>query len=201
MSKQIDIKDKLTMRGIFLIYNRQVIKESFPFKLSLTISLLYALLSFLLSSDQLDFAKFLIDKIDTLFPNLIGFSLGGYAIIVAFGNTDFLKRIAKSGKNYYELLNAVFAFSILVQVLVLFIALVSEVFVKATKEMEFPHDYKFYQWVNLCFNTVTLFFVAWALSLIPYVVSNIFIFGETHHELLRNEPDEKPNDNSSSKPK
>lgn len=79
----------------------------------------------------------------------------------------------------------------LLQVLVLFISFISEIFVKITKELNYNIDYIFYQMGNLFFNTITLFFIIRTLSLIPYVVSNIFIFGETHHELLKNILDEE----------
>lgn len=189
MNQEIDIRKKLSINGIFIIYNFSLIKKHPPFWIALIISLIYLISSLILSNNQKDFADFLTNKIDSLFPNLIGFSLGGYAIIVAFGNTDFLKKIAKSGKPYYEELNAIFAFSILLQVLVLFISLIAEIYVEILKNIKISLDYNLYQIGNLCFNSLTLFFIIWSLSLIPYVISNIFIFGETHHELLKNTVD------------
>lgn len=186
MNKELDIKRKLSLRGIFLIYNLNEIFKSSPFWIAIIITIIYSISSSFILINQKGFSDFLISKIDGLFPNLIGFSLGGYAIIVAFGNTDFLKKIAKSGMPYYEKLNAIFAFSILLQVFVLFISFVSQVFIEVTKSLQLNLAFDFCQLSNLCYNSFTLFFISWSLALIPYVVSNIFIFGETHHELLKN---------------
>lgn len=191
MSQEIDMKNKLSMKGIFLIYGFSEIKKDPPFWVSLIVTISYIAASLIAGNHQKDFSDFLITKIDSLFPNLIGFSLGGYAIIVAFGNTDFLRKIAKSGKLYYEKLNAIFAFSILLQVLVLFISFISQVFSQISKDSELVIDYHIFQFGNLCFNSFTLFFIIWSLCLIPYVVSNIFIFGETHHELLKHTEDKE----------
>jgi hypothetical protein len=187
MTRDKLLKKKLSIRGIFIFYGCAEIVRSVAFWLALSIMIIYVFSSILIGNNQKDFTVFIINKIEALFPNLIGFSLGGYAIIVSFGNTDFLKTIAKSGQVFYERLNAVFAFSILTQVLVLFTSFTTDVFTTVFDKSQNHLSYLQYQSINLCFNAVFLFLTSWSLILIIYVVSNIFIFGETHHELLKNQ--------------
>ena len=64
-----------------------------------------------------------------IIPNLLGFTLGGYAILLAFGNDDFMKSIAGPEEDgtaspYIEV-NAAFIHFILIQTLSLFISLVA----------------------------------------------------------------------------
>lgn len=60
-------------------------------------------------------------------PNLLGFSLGGYAIFLAFTDHKFLSILKKDGNDDspYMVVNASFAHFIVVQVLALLYALVS----------------------------------------------------------------------------
>jgi len=63
-------------------------------------------------------------------PNLLGFTLGGYAILLAFGNEKFLSAIAGSrndGKQSpYLTINGSFVHFIVVQVIALIVALLSK---------------------------------------------------------------------------
>jgi len=67
----------------------------------------------------------------SIIPNLLGFTLGGYAILLAFGNERFLALLAESDddneKSPYMGVNATFIHFILVQTLSLFIALIESV--------------------------------------------------------------------------
>ncbi|MEW8380507.1 MAG: hypothetical protein AB2704_01575 [Candidatus Thiodiazotropha taylori] len=43
-----------------------------------------------------------------IMPSLLGFSLGGYAILLSFGNDKFLERLTKPSKHYFDSSNDIF---------------------------------------------------------------------------------------------
>ncbi|WP_316368297.1 hypothetical protein [Candidatus Thiodiazotropha sp. CDECU1] len=73
-----------------------------------------------------------------IMPSLLGFSLGGYAILLSFGNDQFLERLTKPSKNYlknkpkdifkmdsiYIKVNASFVHFIVLQMIALLLALI-----------------------------------------------------------------------------
>ncbi|MCG7598359.1 hypothetical protein MHM84_01000 [Halomonas sp. McH1-25] len=66
------------------------------------------------------------DMVISVMPNLLGFSLGGYAILLGFGSESFHKFLATKDKNEeqsaFNIINANFVHFILVQALSLIIA-------------------------------------------------------------------------------
>ncbi|MCU7932058.1 MAG: hypothetical protein KZQ90_14750 [Candidatus Thiodiazotropha sp. (ex Codakia rugifera)] len=77
-------------------------------------------------------------SIINIMPSLLGFSLGGYAILLSFGNDKFLERLTKPSKGYlknkpkdifkmdsiYIKVNASFVHFILLQMIALLLALI-----------------------------------------------------------------------------
>lgn len=70
------------------------------------------------------------DHVMTTVPSILGFSLGGYAILVGFGDEDFLKRIRKKRKgeraSLYMRVNASFLHFIFVQFLCILYTILTE---------------------------------------------------------------------------
>jgi hypothetical protein len=64
----------------------------------------------------------------TVIPSILGFSLGGYAMLLAFGDREFLRLLAEPihgrSTSYFMELNASFVHFILLQTISIFLALV-----------------------------------------------------------------------------
>lgn len=70
----------------------------------------------------------------SIIPNVLGFTLGGYAILLAFGERDFLKTLLRKTENgekhsYFFELTTAFVHFIIVQIIALLLAIISNVYV------------------------------------------------------------------------
>jgi hypothetical protein len=72
------------------------------------------------------------DDVLTVVPSVLGFSLGGYAMLLAFGDVKFLQRLAEPEENgavsYYLALNASFVHFIVVQMIAIVLALIGKAY-------------------------------------------------------------------------
>ena len=118
LHSQIKDLNKDGWRGIQKILFKRGTLKKLPFIFSLILSLLF--ISFLLIFDfpkLYDHLKVTSELILSFFPNLLGFSLGGYALVVGFSNLELIKRATKvDGHSIYQILNAIFALCIIFQV-------------------------------------------------------------------------------------
>ena len=83
-------------------------------------SLLISIVASCYWGETSDWATRAIDVI----PSILGFSLGGYAIFLAFGSPKFIRLISEKDtkKSYYLKLNALFVHFILVQIISILLA-------------------------------------------------------------------------------
>lgn len=84
-----------------------------------------------------------------ILPNMIGFALGGYAILLSFGDEKFLQFIAEkdeySDRSVFLVVSATFAHFIVVQITALIVALIA----KSTNV-----DYSKFTWVSELFSWI-----------------------------------------------
>ncbi|MBL7912642.1 MAG: hypothetical protein JNJ41_16390 [Bacteroidia bacterium] len=189
------LKKILSARGIFIIYNYKTFIKTFPFIVSVIAMLAYLLLTYFFKLNHYENLKYFIEKFISIFPNLLGFSLGGFAIIVGFGNTAFLKRIAelteKNEYSMYEKLNAIFAFNLLFQIATILFTLFFDFTLFLSSQIAIDLSARSVAVVNVTAICFLLLLGTWTLLVIPYLISNIFIFGESHHFILRNEAEKE----------
>lgn len=185
------VKKLLSFKGIFIIYNPKNFAKTFPFIASLLIAIMYAVLSLAWQFNQEKVLVYILEKFLNVFPNMLGFSLGGYAIIVGFGNTNFIKRIALSTEedefSLFETLSAIFAFNLISQAVVLIAALFIDFIYFISNTFSFSTDQCLNEVINCTAVSSLIFLGSWTLFVIPYLISNIFIFGEAHHITLKHE--------------
>jgi hypothetical protein len=70
----------------------------------------------------------------TVLPSVLGFSLGGYAMLLAFGDAAYLKFLAGPGQrtvSFFERVSAAFVHFIVVQVAAIFFALAAQGYLDA----------------------------------------------------------------------
>lgn len=140
-------------------------------------------------TDKNNLYKLLTDTVDLLlsfFPNLLGFSLGGYSLIVGFGNLDLIKKGSKiDTHSVYQILNAIFSLSIILQIFttiscfVISWALKSELLGLWSMPVDWPAHV-----VNGMLLWLLSFAALYSLALTPYVVSNLFTLSQVNHLYL-----------------
>ena len=112
-------------RGILSILTMHDTFKKAPFWACLSISIIFAVCSGVFTQNTFIFLQALSEITINVFPNLLGFSLGGYAIVVGFSNTELIKRSSKTDKHsIYQIVSAIFALIILCQVFTLLICFV-----------------------------------------------------------------------------
>lgn len=141
----------------------------------------------------LPIVKDLIEVLLSVIPNLLGFLLGGYAALIGFSNTDFVKMTmranpeSKHGVSYYQSLNSTFAGSILTLVYCLIVTVLFRLFSYVHLS---PHSW--WAQVTLQFkllNLVAILLLAFgllrALWFLLEVVMHIFNFAQVYHFSVR----------------
>ena len=160
----------------FKIYTWKNVKKVilWPFILSIVI-FPFIVLS---ENESLFFVIKISDLIITLFPPLLGFSLGGYALIVGFTTPEFLEFI--TGQNptsvtIFQKVNGTFAVSILFQAMILLLGFI----ISLLASCEFDSLYADY--VNYFITYLLLFVLIWGIFTIKDMIINIFNFGQLRH--------------------
>ncbi len=98
-----------------------------------------------------------VDSAQTIVPNLLGFSLGGYAMLLAFSNEKFLLVLSKASTSPLLALSASFVHFIVLQILVLIVAIVFE----SSPISRLPNEWKI-----------------WLVENIPYIKLAYFVFSK-----------------------
>ncbi|KAB7730108.1 hypothetical protein F5984_13070 [Rudanella paleaurantiibacter] len=169
-------------KGIFYSYDYNEIRESKPFWLSILCSVILLIMTYFFEKQYYDVVLLLATQIIAIFPNLLGFNLGGYALIVGFGNSDLLQSMTrkspKKSTSIFQQLSGIFAFAILIQIG----AFISAFFVNFVIQLKFdPCERLLANSVNIVVTSVLSFLGLWGLFIIPNLVSNVFTFGQMHH--------------------
>lgn len=141
----------------------------------------------------------------SVFPNLLGFNLGGYAIIVGFSSLELIKSMMKPQKtkkhSLFQETSSIFAFSIVLQAIVL----VSSFLIKVIDLIDlknylnlFDFFFKSFNVLSIFIYPILLFITIYALVLLPFIIINVFTFGQMNHAYLNiqqlNELKNKDND-------
>lgn len=119
-------------------------------------------------------------RILDIFPNILGFSLGGYALIIGFGNSELLSEIAKKDKfSTFQLLSAFFATVLLLQVILILLAFLISTFLDLQITI-ICNDF-ISNVINLSFAFTMLIIGSFTFIMSPWVIINLFTLGQLHN--------------------
>ena len=128
-----------------------------------------------------------------LIPNILGFCIGGYALIIGIGNMDALKKMSLPMENrenlsFFQILSSVFAGSLILQCITLLLSFVIKILLK----IEIPaFSNSIAIIINILGIIVVLFFSTLSIVLLYYTVMNLFNYGQSMHFLIRLEKGEQ----------
>lgn len=128
------------------------------------------------------------DLIVAVFPSLLGFSLGGYALIIGFSNSELMEHLAKDQDwSLFQALSGIFAFSLLFQV---FSTIIAATIIWGIKSEINLFNVSCCYWLIVIGNGLlifTLIFGAlYSLLLLPYVIFNLFSLGQVNSAFYTN---------------
>lgn len=143
------------------------------------------------------------DIILSLFPNILGFCIGGYTLIIGACSTDTIKKMSapqKHGLSLFQILSSVFAATLIIQCFTLVIAYI----VHFCLLLEIgTNSVVIGVVVNVGVILILLFLSCISLSLLYYTIVNIFNMGQTMHFCIsleeENKKKEKDKQNESDK--
>lgn len=177
-------------KGIFKIYSIQLIRESYALRFALFFTLF--VFFFILNIETFyskEFVFKITDMVLNSFPDLLGFNLGCYALIIGLGNSNFLSALLKPSEeekfSVYQKTIAIFAFSIVLQTVVLLSSFCINFFKDSKLFDDFSINADFDLLVNYTLIILLILFSSWAIALIINLAINIFSFGQTNHFFLR----------------
>jgi len=186
-------------KGILDIVLKHKTFRKFPFICSIVVSSLFVGFLVFISSDKIFYVLEATSEIITgVFPSLLGFSLGGYAIVVGFSNNDLIKYSTNPTKhNIYQILSGIFSLSILFQAMATIVSLVIAWCIKINVNSIFkiyPPEF-INSSVNALFILILCFTSIYSLFLTPYIITNLFTLSQLNSlhftlEKLKDSPEE-----------
>jgi len=192
--QELKERHKTSIKGIYTMYVRKKMLCSCGLKISVLFSVLLCI--FLSTVDDFDFFS-LLEKIIALnisaFPNLLGFCVGGYALIIGFGHKEMLQKMSeplpkRDDMSYFQVASSIFAASIIIQIVTFLLSLIISYIIDIGFHTSNECIYKF---VNISTITIICFLTIYSVILIYYMVINIFTFGQMMHFCIRQELLEK----------
>lgn len=179
---------KTGIKGAFTKYIRKKIFCSTGFVISVGSSIIvFLFLVFYSNSDYYVLLTKLIDSNMNIFPSLLGFCIGGYALIIGFGHKEMLERMSdplknKSNMSYFQITSSIFAVS---TVIMLFTFLTSYILFQITNVGIYSSNLILCRIINISVISLLVFLTVYSISLLYYIISNIFTFGQMMHFCIR----------------
>ena len=174
-------------KGLCVIYSWKKFWKSIIKPL---ITTLFIFLLFLLfSSDIIGIIKVLVELSLNVMPNLLGFLLGGYAIVISFGNENFLKSTSliseKKPVSKYQIFSGIFAATTLSIAFSLIVAFLFSIVSLVPVPLFVPDI--LIKIINYLALFLMLFVGIYAIFQIPTMIFNIFDFSQMFHIKLVSE--------------
>jgi len=187
----------LSIKGIYTPYICKKLFHSWGLKFSAILSI--GCFLFLFFFPKVDYYILLSKIIDTnisILPSLLGFCVGGYALIIGFGHKEMLQKMSdpsdlSEGKNsmsFFQIMSSIFAASTIIQTITLLLSYIVLFIVNLELICKNELICKI---INIFTTALIFFFSIYSIVLIYYMVVNIFNFGQTMHFCIRNELDNK----------
>lgn len=165
---------------VWRIYSKENLKKSVCLPLILTV--VTFVICFISEKSPLYFIEYVASTILSVGPNMLGFTLSGYALMMGLSNSEFIQGLInfkEKGKEYslFQSLNAVFAVVLGMMFLTTIVGAFVSVILKA--KISLPYELNgftdTYNWFSLF---LLMFLMFYTINAIKDIVINIFNFGQ-----------------------
>ncbi len=181
---------------IYKLHHRLIC--SFQFWSAILFSIIIIIVCLLNHADAFYILQKIIDKVFTILPNILGFNLGGYVLVIGLGYERLLKELTDNddeGYSFFQHNSSIFAWSIFIQALALITAYIFSIISDLSITSECA------SLINYIALGIILLLSSYAIFLIIRIVLNVFLFGQTIHFLVTLHKKEDENNIEVIKPK
>ncbi|RAW01087.1 hypothetical protein [Pseudochryseolinea flava] len=127
--------------------------------------------------------EYLSAKIVEIMPDILGFNLGAYVLLIGLNSQSILDKITIAQKNsdfsLFQKMSSVFAVSILIQAIALIYGYGAQTVIEIGSDVKVT--FLFAKWVNIVSFIGLAFFSFFSVVTIPQIIFNIFQFGQMLH--------------------
>lgn len=188
----------MSTKGVFNKYVCVKIIKSKGTISSIIVSILLTMILYFHYNDinnLYNFIKEIVKILLGLLPNLLGFCIGGYALIIGACNMSIIKRISeplkeKNNLSYYQVLSSVFACTLIIQCFTLLWVYIINIVMLFNIETTSNIIGYATNMIAIC-SILLLSFMS--LSLLFYTILNIFNLGQSVHFCVRLDNNKKNN--------
>lgn len=176
---------------VWRIYSKENLKKSIWLPLILTV--VSFAVCFFSKKNPLGLIEYVGSTILSVGPNMLGFTLSGYALMMGLNNSEFIQGLInfrEEGKEYslFQSLNTVFAVVLGMMFLTTLVGAFTCIIIKA--EISLPKDLDdltdMYNWICLF---ILMFLMYYTINAIKDIVINIFNFGQ-YVQVYAEEPED-----------
>jgi len=172
-------KNQMGFSGLMSIYPLKNLVKSTIFPILIDICLIFIVRIF--DIDTYKLIVFISETITSVIPNVLGFILTGYAVIISVTESKYLKIMVKTLPNknitLYQTVNSTFAFVLMVLCATFIFGFLSNFILKANLEIVDCLSNCLYK-INLSILFLLIFLFLYSIFAIKDVVFNIFNFGQ-----------------------
>lgn len=190
METSQDLKERhlYSIKGVFPKYIIKKFLSSYSTYVSIGIAIiLYLLIIFFQQNNTFEILKEIIELTLNLLPNILGFCIGGYALIIGIGNIEALRKMSsplqkRDNLSFFQILSSVFAGSLVLQCITLLLSFIINIILK----LEIPAiSNQIATIINSVVIVSVLFLSVLSITLLYYTVINLFNYGQSMHFLIR----------------
>jgi hypothetical protein len=174
---------KTSWKGILKIVKSRKSKYAIPLVLCILLTIVIILIVNRFNADTYKLVTNLSELSISIFSSLLGFSLGGYALIIGFSNNSLIEKTSKTnGYSTYQLLSGFFAYTIIIQLATLAISFIIKLISNQNIEQITKHfSSQTCNMINLGGFSLILFLSLYSLILCPFIVTNLFTLGQLNN--------------------
>jgi hypothetical protein len=173
------------LRALFRIYKMKLLLKGGIAPLVISIVFVVPILIFT-EKDVIELVETVTSKILSIIPNLLGFVLSGYALLIGFGNITNIAKQKNKETTLYQKISTVFSVSLLMQMLLLIFAFV----VKLALDAElYCSNVCYGNIVNYTVIILLIFGLLYVTFMIKDLVLIIFNYSQYQHYLINKKQD------------
>jgi len=164
-----------TLCSIYFKKERFLKSKQMRYSLIITVVLSLGLFFFIEPTNIIKILDSTINKILAILPNILGFTLTGYALLLSFGSSEFMDEITiqdDEDYSFYQHFSSIFAWSIIIQATTLFTAFIISI------ASDYNLNWQYGEILNGSVFIIILFFSIYSLLLVSRLVLNVFTFGQ-----------------------